>query len=284
MQYVILDLEWNTAYSGRLSAFVNEVIEFGAVKLDENLNIIDSFSSFVKPQIEKKLRSRVKTLTNISNEDVANAEIFEAVSYDFSRWVGDDEDTVVMSWGDMDIRVLIDNYDYFCKIKSIPFVKKYVDLQAYFMSEKELSKGQQIGLSNAAALVEINPDEFVHHRALNDSELSAACFAKVFNEKTFNDAILTCDDDFYKRILFKPFIVSDINDKLVDKTLLNCQCLECGNMTTNISEWKFVNNSFTAMYYCNECKLKYRASVQIKKNFSQLQVKKTVNILKKNKK
>ena len=148
MQYIILDLEWNTAYSGKLAAFVNEVIEFGAVKLDENLNIIDSFSSFVKPQIEKKLRSRVKTLTNISNDDVKNAEIFEAVSHDFARWVGQDDDTIVMSWGDMDIRVLIDNFDYFCNIKGIPFIKKYVDLQGYFMSEKELPKGQQIGLSN----------------------------------------------------------------------------------------------------------------------------------------
>ena len=33
MDYVILDLEWNTAYSKSAHKFVNEIIEFGAVKV-----------------------------------------------------------------------------------------------------------------------------------------------------------------------------------------------------------------------------------------------------------
>ena len=37
MQYIILDLEWNTAFDKRRKEFVNEIIEFGAVKLDEQL-------------------------------------------------------------------------------------------------------------------------------------------------------------------------------------------------------------------------------------------------------
>lgn len=32
MNIVILDLEWNGAYSRRLHGFINEIIEFGAVK------------------------------------------------------------------------------------------------------------------------------------------------------------------------------------------------------------------------------------------------------------
>ena len=49
MNIVILDLEWNGAYSRRLHGFINEIIEFGAVKLDAQLNITDRFSCFVKP-------------------------------------------------------------------------------------------------------------------------------------------------------------------------------------------------------------------------------------------
>ena len=37
MSYVILDLEWNSAYSYKLKRFVNEIIEFGAVRLDDEL-------------------------------------------------------------------------------------------------------------------------------------------------------------------------------------------------------------------------------------------------------
>ena len=35
MEYIILDLEWNAAYSRRRGGFINEIIEFGAVKADE---------------------------------------------------------------------------------------------------------------------------------------------------------------------------------------------------------------------------------------------------------
>ena len=87
MNYVILDLEWNTAYSKSEGQFINEIIEFGAVKLNEKLKVIDEFSSFVRPQIEKKLRSRVKTLTNISNHDVENAETFDVVCSKFTKQI-----------------------------------------------------------------------------------------------------------------------------------------------------------------------------------------------------
>ncbi len=284
MQYIILDLEWNTAYSNRLSHFVNEIIEFGAVKLDSRFEIIEDFSSFVKPQIEKKLRSRVKNLTNISNEDVAHAEYFEAVCNDFTNWVGDVENTVILSWGDMDIRVLIDNCKYFFGDKpQIPFVKYYVDLQAYFMARKELPKGQQISLANAATLINVNPDEFSLHRALDDSELSSVCFRSVYEKESFKRAIVTCDDEFYTKLLFKPFIVSDINDKLIDKTQFCCKCLECGEMADQTSDWKFSNSSFHAFFICRDCNIKYRVNVQFKKNYSQLGIKKNVIVINKEK-
>ena len=38
---MILDLEWNTAYSKSEGQFINEIIEFGAVKLNEKLKVID---------------------------------------------------------------------------------------------------------------------------------------------------------------------------------------------------------------------------------------------------
>ena len=279
MNYVILDLEWNTAYSKSEGQFINEIIEFGAVKLNEKLKVIDEFSSFVRPQIEKKLRSRVKTLTNISNHDVENAETFDVVCEKFTKWTGDPEDVVVMSWGEMDIRALISNCKYFFDNSVIPFVSKYIDLQAYFMQMKGLPKGNQIGLSNAAAMIEVNPDDFVHHRALNDSELSAECFKAVFDEPTLKKNIVVCDSDFYKRILFKPYFVTDINDKLVDKTQFCCKCLECGEQANQIKDWSSRNNSFSALYYCKSCKIKDRVSVQFRKTYSQLNTKKSVIVI-----
>ena len=70
MNFVILDLEWNGSYSKRDKKFYNEIIEFGAVKTDSKLNIIDTFSMLVTPTIGKKLNSRIKALTNITNEEL----------------------------------------------------------------------------------------------------------------------------------------------------------------------------------------------------------------------
>ena len=59
MQYIVMDMEWNNAYSKKLGAFVNEIIEIGAVKLDDSLRVLDTFSVIIKSKIGKKLRGRV---------------------------------------------------------------------------------------------------------------------------------------------------------------------------------------------------------------------------------
>ena len=47
MNFVILDLEWNGTYSRRLKGFMNEIIEFGAVKVDECLHVLDTFGACI---------------------------------------------------------------------------------------------------------------------------------------------------------------------------------------------------------------------------------------------
>lgn len=61
MSFVVLDLEWNGSYSSKEHRFVNEIIEFGAVKTDDNLNIIDRFEMLISPQIGKNFVQRLKS-------------------------------------------------------------------------------------------------------------------------------------------------------------------------------------------------------------------------------
>ena len=121
MHYIILDLEWNTAYARRIKGFINEIIEIGAVMLDDNLNTVDEFSCFVKAQICKKLRSNVKKLTNITNEDISSGMLFTRAMSKFRDWIGSEEN-VILTWGDGDIRVLIENFRYLNGINTIPFL------------------------------------------------------------------------------------------------------------------------------------------------------------------
>ena len=48
MHYIFLDLEWNNAYSKMHHRFVNEIIEIGAVKLNEELIEVGRFDIFIK--------------------------------------------------------------------------------------------------------------------------------------------------------------------------------------------------------------------------------------------
>ena len=62
MNFIIFDLEWNNAYNYKLKRGMNEIIEIGAVKLDENLDVVDTFKQLIKPQLSRKLGQGLKIL------------------------------------------------------------------------------------------------------------------------------------------------------------------------------------------------------------------------------
>lgn len=284
MQFIILDLEWNTAFDRVHKEFVNEIIEFGAVKLNEELQEVDTFSSFVKPVIEKKLTSRVRKLTHITNEDVQSAEGYLPVTNQFSDWIGDDPETIVMSWGDMDIRALISNNGFAFKNVTIPYVHHYVDLQNCFMKQKGLPKAHQVGLSTAAEMIDLDPEAYALHRALGDSLLASDCFRAIYEDVELDDYIVDVDEEFYQQMLFKPYIIKDLTDTGVDKSMLDCSCILCGQPAAKLSDWRFSGSSFHAIYKCAPCNQKYRVNVQFKRQFNQVVSKKTVLKIKDKKK
>ena len=61
ISYIVFDLEWNQSPRGKvgkLPDLPSEIIEVGAVKLDENLETVSEFSRFVRPFIYKNLCAR----------------------------------------------------------------------------------------------------------------------------------------------------------------------------------------------------------------------------------
>ena len=59
MNFIIFDLEWNNAYNYKLKHGMNEIIEIGAVKLDENLDVVDTFKQLIITAAFKKTRLKV---------------------------------------------------------------------------------------------------------------------------------------------------------------------------------------------------------------------------------
>ncbi|WP_196890333.1 3'-5' exonuclease [Aureivirga marina] len=83
MKYIIFDLEatcWEKA-NGRK----NEVIEIGAVMVNENKEIVSEFEQFVKPSKEPILSDFCTKLTSITQKDVENAPYFQEAIENFKN-------------------------------------------------------------------------------------------------------------------------------------------------------------------------------------------------------
>ena len=99
MQFVIFDFEWNCVTLGK-DRHLNEIIEIGAVKLDEKFKEIDRFSSFVRPKFTNKLNKYVKSLTHINEEDLKKASDFVTVLSEFEEFSSTDSDLIADEWND----------------------------------------------------------------------------------------------------------------------------------------------------------------------------------------
>lgn len=272
MHYIIMDLEWNNSYNKKLKSFFNEVLEIGAVMTDEDLEVIDTFSVLIKSQLSNKLSGRVRNLTHISNEDMYGGVSFNKAVSDFSKWIGD-RDCVFMSWGNCDIRVMLDNLKFFCNIDTIPFIPHYMDLQKYCQQKLGLSNAQQIGLSAAAQLFDIDVSEYSTHRALDDSLLSLRCLKKSYNRDDVMSVVSDCDSEFYRRLLFKANYITNIHDERIDRSKMICCCDDCKKRMSKVSEWKTVNQSFRALFYCKNCDSHIMFTIRFKACFDHIDIK-----------
>ena len=241
MQYIVIDLEWNGSYSKKTHGYFNEIIEVGAVKVDERMRIVDTFRAAIKPVVSKKLSTIVTDLTNITAEELEDGTTFTAMMRQLSRWMGNEPSTV-LTWSTTDLLVLMENCRYFTGRQEIPFLQNYMDFQAYAQQRMGVDVSQQLGLARAGEMLGIPEDNMSLHRALDDSKLTAAILQKVYDADSFVPAIMSVDEEFYKRITFKTVILKDLDDPLVKRSELAFNCPLCGNNMKRKKAWKCAKN------------------------------------------
>lgn len=134
-RYICLDLEMCELTSKQrksVKGMSSEVIQIGAVMLDENLNCISQFSSFVKPEYGQ-ISETISLLTGITPETVEHADSFTTALYKLICWAGND-DITTFCWSTSDYSQLWD--EIYIKAKNHDeyrnFLKTFVDLQAIF--------------------------------------------------------------------------------------------------------------------------------------------------------
>ena len=273
MQYIVIDLEWNGSYSKKAYGYFNEIIEVGAVKVDEQMRIVDTFRAAIKPVVSKKLSSIVTDLTNITAEELEDGTTFTSMMRQLSRWMGTEPSTV-LTWSTTDLLVLMENCRYFTGRQEIPFLQNYMDFQAYAQQRMGVDASQQLGLARAGEMLGIPEDNMSLHRALDDSKLTAAILQKVYDADTFGPGIMPVDEEFYKRITFKTVIIKDLDDPLVKRSELTFDCPHCGKNMKRKGTWRFRNRGFCAEFSCRCADVRYTGRVQFKLKYEGVEVRK----------
>lgn len=283
MFYIIFDLEWNNAYNYKMKKGFNEIIEIGAVKLDSNFNIVGTFKQLIKPKISKKLSSRFKNLTHITPEDVKENGIpFENAISDFARWSESDK-SIFMSWSNSDLFVLIDNFKCFFKKTSVDFMKKYADVQKFCQRNIKTENSNQIGLSHCAEYLDISVDTENLHRALEDCYLAAKCFEKVFDKNEFEKYVSDCSDDFFERLIFKPYYITKVKTQNFDADEVKFNCPVCSEELVRRTDYECKCCAFKAVGECRKCKKKFWIFFRAKQTYDEIEIYKRITQISKNK-
>ena len=174
MHYIVLDLEWNQPFSkeravrlpsGRL--LMSEVIQIGAVRLDEERRIADHFLSAVAPRYYRELHYKVKQLTGLSGKQLNGAPGLAEAAEAFREWCG--EDFVFLSWSNMDLPILLENLELHGLDSG--WVGAWYDLQQIFNVQTNSTGGQK-SLTAALEQLQIQIDTPLHD-ALNDAFATA---------------------------------------------------------------------------------------------------------------
>ncbi len=277
MHYVILDMEWDGAYHKLHKRFVNQILQIGAVKLDENFNIVDIFDVTIKSDINKRVSRRFSELTGITKEMMLEGISLSDAVDRYNKWLGND--TVTITWSNSDLYTIAENEKYILNDKKFK-IEKYLDLQKFIEGELRILGHElksQISLSNAAELLGITTENYDLHTAKDDSLLCAALLKKHYSEAAFENLVRdTRDPEFYRQLYFRPYYISRINDERIQKETLIFYCEKCESKLKRLTKWKHHNNWFNANFMCDDCGKKYVCRVSYRQTFDKLVVRRRI--------
>ncbi len=181
-KYVVFDLEMcKVPKHIKTENLHMEIIEIGAVLLDEAYKEVDSFKTYIKPEYGF-VDNFIEKLTGITIAETKNAPETKQALEMFAKWIPDD--AVLVTWSENDEHQLRKEMEY--KNIDIPKLNKLLD--EYIDSQLDFSdimdSDRQYSLYEALVLGDIDFDEDIHD-ALVDARNTALLFAKMETEEEF---------------------------------------------------------------------------------------------------
>ena len=193
MKHIVVDLEMNTIRrkSEARKIWNMETVEIGAVMLDDNLEEIASFSTYVKPEFNDCIERKITKLTGITDDMVKNAPSFSEALKMFTNWcLGTNDDVTIYAWSESDYmqiskEMLLKNYQVSENEKDL-LLNEWSDFQHEFDSHLGFQKQVSLKMALDMAGVDFFGRE---HDALDDARNTAELL-HIFRDRNLFDLTL----------------------------------------------------------------------------------------------
>lgn len=180
---IFIDLEMKTTDTRlvRRKKLKNEVIEIGAVRMDDAFHPLDRFRIFVRPQYNGVIERKIDKLTGISNGAVSDAVSLPEALDALEAWCGSDG-YEIYAWSTSDLCQLRKE----CGFKGIDSVfldemVQWHDFQEDF--RQMLGEKNILSLSNAMHRAGLEPEGSLHDAswdAYNSARLMETAYSEDF--------------------------------------------------------------------------------------------------------
>lgn len=260
MNYIVLDLEWNQSNTGREDTVANlpfEIIEIGAIKLNDECVIISEFSELVKPQVYHEMHHITSKLIHMQIEELERGELFPEVMSRFLEWCGEEE-YVFCTWGSLDLVELQRNMKFYNMTSLSDGPIAFLDVQKLFSIAYEDRKSRR-ALEYGIDFLNIEKD-IPFHRAFSDAYYTAKVLSRiieehpdvlrnvsydVFNPPKDRKSEIKAQFETYMKYISRTF--RDKKEAFSDREVISSKCYLCHCNLKKKLRWFSPNGRH---YYC----------------------------------
>lgn len=259
MNYIVLDLEWNqsTGECEEVPGIPFEIIEIGAVKLNDIGVIIDEFSRLIKPSVYRRMHQITGRLIHLQMQELEQESPFPEVAEDFLSWCGE-KNYMFCTWGNLDLTELQRNMRFYNMTPMSDGPIAFLDVQKLFSLAFEDGKARR-ALENAVDMAQLVKD-IPFHRALSDACYTARllrqimeshpavlgkCSYDVFHPPVTREKEIKVQFDDYVKYISRVF--ADKTEAFADGEVSSSKCYICRRNLKKKLKWFTVNGRH---YYC----------------------------------
>ena len=256
--YIVFDLEWNQSPQGKENSIEGmpfEIIEIGAVKLDEQFQMVSEFHRLISPKAYTQMHYKISEVTRMDMAELQKeGEEFPEVAAEFFSWCG--EEAIFCTWGPMDLTELQRNMHYHGVENRFPKPLLYYDIQKLYalLHNRETGRPSLDTAVEELGILEERP----FHRALDDAYYTG----KIMQTINFQKVEIYRSVDYYRapenqseeiylkfpnysKYVSRTFLTKE--DALADKTVTDMICYRCNRMLRKKVRWFSFNQK---LYFC----------------------------------